>query len=141
MKTLILILIALPILGISQPRRERVEAAKIGFINKELSLTEEEAIKFWPAYNQFTDKRIELMKSMRSLKASKDSVLLDNKLAQEKLKEYLKLEQDIFQNRTKFLDKVQNILPAEKVIKLISLEEKFKRMMLNRMNKYKNHKN
>jgi Skp family chaperone for outer membrane proteins len=37
----------------AQPRGERLEAIKVAYITKELSLTSTEAEKFWPLYNQY----------------------------------------------------------------------------------------
>jgi Skp family chaperone for outer membrane proteins len=35
------------------PRAEKLEAIKVAYITKELSLTSDEAQKFWPVYNQY----------------------------------------------------------------------------------------
>ena len=43
-------------------RKENIEAMKIGFLTKKLDLTPEEAQKFWPVYNQYSDKMKELRK-------------------------------------------------------------------------------
>ena len=41
-------------------KREKIEVQKIAFITKQLDLTPEEAQKFWPVYNQFSDARKQL---------------------------------------------------------------------------------
>jgi Skp family chaperone for outer membrane proteins len=39
--------------GSAQPRGEKLEAIKVAYITRELSLTSDEAQKFWPLYNQY----------------------------------------------------------------------------------------
>ena len=50
----------------AQERRERVESAKIAFLTDKMSLTTEQAQKFWPLYNEYEAKRRALLKSYRS---------------------------------------------------------------------------
>jgi len=38
-------------------RSSRVEALKIAYITKEMNLTESEAQRFWPIYNDYSDER------------------------------------------------------------------------------------
>src|SRR6478736_1086340 len=37
--------------------KEKIQAARIGLITQRLGLTSEQAEKFWPIYNEFTQKR------------------------------------------------------------------------------------
>ncbi|WP_321538430.1 hypothetical protein [Flavobacterium piscinae] len=60
-------------------KRDKVKALKTAFITNELSLTSQEAEKFWPIYNAFEDKQFELrhekMKSyMKRMDADLDSM-------------------------------------------------------------------
>src|ERR1700749_3445006 len=45
---------------------ERVQALKIAFITKRLSLTSAEAEKFWPIYNEYSDKREVVRKQLQA---------------------------------------------------------------------------
>ena len=47
-------------------RREKMEAQKIAFITKQLELTPDEAKVFWPVYNEYDAKRLELRKSFKN---------------------------------------------------------------------------
>src|SRR6478609_4899475 len=40
--------------------KEKIKAARIGLITQRLGLTPEQAEKFWPIYNEFTQKRTDL---------------------------------------------------------------------------------
>jgi Skp family chaperone for outer membrane proteins len=54
-KYLLFVMLALGLnfIASAQPRGERLEAIKVAYITKELSLTSAEAEKFWPLYNQY----------------------------------------------------------------------------------------
>jgi hypothetical protein len=41
--------------GNDPERREQIESMKIAFLTKRLDLTPEEAKKFWPVYNQYSE--------------------------------------------------------------------------------------
>src|ERR1041385_4038401 len=45
--------------------QDKIKAARIGLITQRLNLTPEQAQKFWPLYNEFVQKRAELMKPYR----------------------------------------------------------------------------
>ena len=41
-------------------KREKIKAFKVSFLTTELELTPTEAEKFWPIYNAYDDKQLEL---------------------------------------------------------------------------------
>src|SRR5690349_7750029 len=45
--------------------KEKIQAARIGLITQRLGLTSEQAEKFWPIYNEFTQKRTDLRKQYK----------------------------------------------------------------------------
>ncbi|MCX6186302.1 MAG: hypothetical protein NTU43_04785, partial [Bacteroidetes bacterium] len=51
--------------------KDKIETMKIGFITQKLNLTSEEAQKFWPVYNKFSDD----LQKLRS--TSKDKIMED----------------------------------------------------------------
>ena len=48
--------------------REKIEAQRIAYITSKLDLNADESVKFWPVYNEYTKKRMELRKSRRDLR-------------------------------------------------------------------------
>ena len=72
MKTQILLFFLLSVLAVNaQPKdkiRERIKAQRVAFITDRLSLTPDEAQKFWPIYNQFTDEFEGVKKEMNRLR-------------------------------------------------------------------------
>ena len=123
-------------------RKENIEAMKIGFLTKKLDLTPEEAQKFWPVYNQYSDKMKELRKRRKQ----------DNREAKQKFdgmsdKEVEQAVDNEMADRQKELDlqkeynsKFKAVLPIKKVARLYAAEEQFKMELLNKLkDKDRNH--
>jgi len=137
-KTLFIILFLLSIHSFAQQpmdeKKEQIKALKVGFITNELSLTTEEAAKFWPIYNAFDDKQYELKnKKMKAFKARMDDDALDKmseKEASALLAQMENTEDDLYLLRKKFISSLKGVLPATKIIKLKKAEDDFKRKLL-----------
>jgi hypothetical protein len=140
MRHLILMsLFILPLLGQAQMRKEKKEqlkALKIAYITEELQLTPEEAARFWPVFNAFEDKQREIRK--QKLKNYLDSegessAQLNEKDAQQALKQMEVMDGEIFQAKKKLLDDLKGVIPAYKIIQLKQAEEKFKQKLLRKL--------
>ncbi|MBC7846137.1 MAG: sensor of ECF-type sigma factor [Flavobacterium sp.] len=137
-KTLLIILFLLSIPSFAQQpsgeKKEQIRTLKVGFITNELSLTTEEASKFWPIYNAFDDKQYELKnQKMKAFKSRMDDDALDKmseKEAAALLAQMENTEDDLYVLRKKFVANLKGVLPAKKIIKLKKAEDDFKRKLL-----------
>ena len=80
--------------GLFKEKKEQIKALKIGYLTNELSLTSDEATKFWPLFNTYEDKQQEI----RQLKVKNYLFKLDD-LTLESLSEkeaWEKIRQCIF---------------------------------------------
>ncbi|WP_281335914.1 sensor of ECF-type sigma factor [Flavobacterium eburneipallidum] len=115
-------------------KKDQIEALKVGFITNELSLTTEEATKFWPLYNSFEKKQFELKSDkMRVIKARMNDEALERmseKEAAALLAQMESNEAELYQIKKKFIANLKAILPATKIIKLKKAEDDFKRKLL-----------
>lgn len=137
MKNIVLIFILMSFIGQAQQkggRKEQLASHKVAFITKELSLTSEEAQKFWPVYNQFEAEKKEIRKKRREI--MKDHAKLD----QMSDAEIQKAMENMLASKQKELDleksyhaKFLAVLPVKKVAKLHVAEEKFKRLLLKKL--------
>lgn len=110
-----------------QKIKEKIKVEKIGYITSELELTEAEAIKFWPIYNQYEDSKEgnrEKMKSMIDDYEGNASTNLDN---------YLKFKEEEFLIEKTYIEKFKKVLPTAKVLKLITSEKRFKEELVSRV--------
>ena len=137
-KILLVILFLVSILSFAQPpmseKKEQIRALKVGFITNELSLTTDEAAKFWPIYNTFDDKQFELrhqkMKAFKS-KMSDDALnKMSEKEASALLAQMESNEDELYQIRKKFIANLQGVLSPIKIIKLKKAEDDFNRKLL-----------
>lgn len=106
--------------------REKIRAAHAAYITERIRLTPSEAEKFWPVYREFHDKRSELRQQMR-----------DERRSEKDQKELLELDLEIKQRELdlerKYTERLQTIIPAEKLIKLRQAEIDFRRLLLRQV--------
>ncbi|GAB5399860.1 MAG: hypothetical protein Aureis2KO_14450 [Aureisphaera sp.] len=129
--------------GLMAQGGERIKALKTAHITSSLDLTPEEAQQFWPIYNAHEDKmesiRKEERKAFRDLRANGIENLTDeqaNKIIENGLrKKTLEL-----QYTKELIEKLRNVLPPTKIVRLHRAEEQFKRMLLEKMKERKNRK-
>jgi len=90
----------------AQPPVARVMNLKMAFANKELSLTPEESLKFWPAYHNYT-------KELRNIR-------------QYKTDDVLAMEENVLNLRKKYKTEFKKILGSDdRVNKALTIERDF----------------
>ncbi len=115
-----------------RPIRENVESMKIGFLTDKLQLTPEEAQKFWPVYNQYTEELDKLRASRRqNMKDARENMdEMTDKEAEQFVDNELVMRQDELDIQKKYHPKFKAVLSAKNVAKLYRAEEDFKRKLL-----------
>jgi len=115
-------------------KKEQIFALKVAFITTKLSLTANEAEKFWPVYNAFEDKQFELKheKSTAYLKKIDDETLnkMSDKEANSLLAQMESTDEELFQLRKKLVYNLKGIISPIKIIKLRKAEEAFNKKLL-----------
>ncbi|MBC7642946.1 MAG: sensor of ECF-type sigma factor, partial [Flavobacterium sp.] len=88
-------------------KKEKLKSLKIAYITTELSLTNEESIKFWPIFNAFENKQREIRslktKSYINKMSDEDLDKMTDKDANNLLSQLESTEDDLFQNRKKLI--------------------------------------
>ena len=126
-----------PTYGQETPARDQINALKIAYITKQLSLSSEEAQQFWPVFNAYEAELQELKAQENQLKrrlrqelmsgSEEDLEILADQFITGKKKEYdLALE---------YHGKVKKVLPIRKVILLYRSEDSFKTKILEEWRK------
>ncbi|HEX9981039.1 MAG TPA: sensor of ECF-type sigma factor [Flavobacterium sp.] len=113
-------------------KAEQVRSLKVAFITKELSLTSDEAQKFWPLYNAYEEKQRILRRQKNGILSGQDAAIdkISDKEAAAALNQMEKTEDEIYQQRKKFAASLRDVLPPIKIIKLKKAEEDFSRKLL-----------
>lgn len=122
---------------LSQNRKDKqsqIKSIKVAFITNELSLTSDEAIKFWPIYNTFEDKQLEIRKTKLKgyiNRLDEDTIdAISEKEAATLLTQLENTEEELFLLKKKFNTDIRTVLSASKIVKLKKAEEKFNRKLM-----------
>jgi Spy/CpxP family protein refolding chaperone len=138
-KPILLILLALVTFGISlsaQPRErkgeifEKVKSEKIAYLTDKLDLTEEEAQKFWPIYNQYEKEKMEIAKAMMTSKMRRPKEMTDAE-ASKFLDSIVDFHEKEAQIEKKYIAKFKGALPVKKVAGLLIAERDFRKVMID----------
>ena len=115
-------------------KKEQLKALKVSFITNELSLTTDEATKFWPIFNTFEAKQQEIRgtrtKSLIKKMNDEDLEKMTDKDANLLLTQLENTEEELFSNRKKLIINLKGILSPIKLLKLKRAEEKFSKKLL-----------
>ena len=111
-------------------KREKIEVQKIAFITKQLDFTPEEAQKFWPVYNQFSDSRKQLHKQHKENRKDIDN--LSDREIEKLIDNHIILDQKELDLKKKYHAEFKKVLSNKKVIKLYHAEHMFKKDLLRR---------
>jgi Spy/CpxP family protein refolding chaperone len=112
-------------------KRSQIKALKVAYITTELSLTTDEASKFWPIFNTFEDKQRAIRKeNMLLFKNKSQAENLSEREASNLITEMESLETELYELKKKFISNLKDILPAVKIIKLKQAEDDFSRKLL-----------
>ena len=108
---------------------------KIAFITKELNLTPAEAQQFWPIYNEMEGELRKIKKEQkvlaREMRENQSSYTENDFKA--KSNAYLETNIKEAQLRKDYHSKIAGATSYQKATKLISVEQKFKRELLQRL--------
>lgn len=69
----------------AQNKHEKIEAAKIAYITKEITLTPMQAEDFWPLYNEYSTKRKRLRREKRQLHKESQNIQGNDALILQKM--------------------------------------------------------
>jgi hypothetical protein len=139
-------LIVLNVIGVAQPGkggrgndrgavRERIKSERIAFITDRLSLTTEEAQRFWPVYNDLHKQMEDIKKEQRNSRKNLSDRLasMADKDVEKAMSDDLGRQQQLLDIQRKSLTDLSKILPPKKIAMLLKAERDFKMEMLRKM--------
>lgn len=130
----ILILFLFTSLGFSQgfrEKKEKIKALKIAFISQKLSLTTEQAEKFWPIYNKYEDKIVALKETQLRQRFQKKELTDEEALKQ--IEEAEAAEVEIMSLKKKMRAELIPVIGADKVVELQKIEHEFHKKLLEKL--------
>lgn len=112
-----------------QERMEALNARKIAFITRHMSLSPEEATVFWPLYNEYSEKRDKLLYQQFGMGNEKEI----SEMTPAEIKEYAECEVSRLEEsaslKRQFHEDLKEILSIEKIALLYEAERDFNRMI------------
>lgn len=116
--------------------REQIKALKVAYITQELNMDTQLAQQFWPIYNRYEDRKMQLHKREHVELPAMESV--SEAKAEEMLKEYLTIEREEYVIKKELFAELKKILSAKEIIKLHQLESDFNKKLLKEYRQRKN---
>ena len=105
---------------------EKLKADKKLIVAKYMELTESEAKKFWPVYEEYQKELQKLNERLQSLLQSYATEYQSNSLTDDKAKklldEWIALDKDEASHRKTYAAKVLKVLPAKKAARYLQIE-------------------
>lgn len=115
-------------------KKEKIKALKVAYITEKLDFTTDEAQKFWPIYNTFDEKQFEIRHNkMKAIIKKIEEGGIENiseKEAQNLISQMENSEDELHNLKKKFMQDLQKVIPAKKIILLKKTEEEFNRKLL-----------
>ncbi|CAN5563358.1 hypothetical protein BH11BAC2_BH11BAC2_16330 [soil metagenome] len=116
-------------------RREEIESMKVAFLTRKLSLSPDEAKKFWPVYDQYANELKTLRESRRTRNkdARADFSTMNDKDVEKVVDAEIIFRQQELDIMKKYHAQFKQVLPIKKVALLYSSEEEFKRELIEKI--------
>jgi Spy/CpxP family protein refolding chaperone len=111
----------------------QLDNAKIAFITSRVSLTQDQAQRFWPLYNEFTGKRRELNRATRRLRRDAANPSLSDSQLRDSFRQEFALRQDQLNLDKEYFEKLQKVLTLRQVTQLFEAERDFTKEVLKRV--------
>ncbi|PUZ27723.1 hypothetical protein GA0116948_10628 [Chitinophaga costaii] len=112
---------------------EKIRSMQIAYLSKELDLTQDEAQKFWPVYNQYS-KEVEALITERKQtmqQIHKSSTSAEDPSAQ--VSSELAYQQRMVDIKTRYKDQFMRVLPPQKVNTLYRAERDFRAQLIRQL--------
>ncbi len=130
LRYVILLWLMAPVTNVSaQDKKDRVEALRVDFIARRVSLTESEAEKFWPLYNEYHDKLRDAKRSARLLYRQYSESMTDEEIRVLANSELATRQAEADVHRL-YGNRIREIIGHRKYMRLRIAEEQFRKEML-----------
>lgn len=113
--------------------REQIEAAKIALITERLALTPEQAQKFWPIYNEYSQKQELIRREFNQAKGRHDMKTATEEENKRLLALGMKVKEQTLELDRVYSDRLLQVIDNRQMLSLRKAEADFKVMILNRL--------
>lgn len=118
--------------------RERIEAARAAVITQQLNLTPEQATKFWPIYNEFSQKRELLRREFFEERRKIDPANPNPKAEKDVFNLGLNIRQKELDLEKEYSTRMMGVISGQQMLKLRHAERNFQQMVMNQLQQRRN---
>jgi hypothetical protein len=141
LRQLILIILAIPAfteISAQQTDKQfvnKIQTQRIAFFSQRMEITPAEAQKFWPLYNEYSEKKNTITAEKNTLTKTYKANLgtMSEKDVDIVIQKYVNLAKEEASLFEEYNKKFRNVLPAHKVMKLYLAEFEFKEWLLKQI--------
>jgi hypothetical protein len=112
------------------PPIERAKAVRVAMLTQRMSLSSEEAEKFWPVYNDYEK---EQKKIREKFQPNKNIMVLDDASVEKHLLGLLDMEEELIKMKKKYYQNFSKIIGYRKVAILAKSDREFYLAMIERL--------
>lgn len=128
-----LLLIIMVLATNAQTPQEKIEAAKIALITERLSLTPDQAQKFWPIYNEFSKRQQEVRLSFNQARRNHDPKTASEEDNKRILEMGMKAKEQTLQLERQYSERFLEVINNRQLLSLRKAEEDFTQMIIKRL--------
>lgn len=114
-------------------RITQLDNAKIAFLTSRLTLTQDQAQRFWPLYNDFVAHRRELNRSARQLRNEAKNPTLSDAQLRDNFNQDFAIRQQQLDLEKSYFDRLRKALTMRQVAELYQAERDFTKEVLTRV--------
>lgn len=118
--------------GQAGARLGQLENAKIAFLTGRLLLTQDQAQRFWPVYNEFTAKRRDLNRGSRQLRQADPATLTDQQARDNLNQAFARRQQELNLDKD-YAERFQKVISVQQVGQLFQAERDFTKEVIRRV--------
>lgn len=118
-------------------RVERVNAARVGFMTERLKFSGDQAEKFWPVYNEYSQKRQELyFETKRRIRAGKAEGLSEAEKSK-LIDETMALKEKELDLQKTYKQRLLKVMTVNQYLELLNAERDFNQMLMEKLRERK----
>lgn len=115
-------------------QNKSVESAKVAFLSQKTNLTPVQAEKFWPLYNEFTDKRADIRKSIRAIyKSMAENPEISAEKVKQNISQIATLKHEDANLEKEYFNRYLLIITPKQLADLISAEREFQKILIKKV--------
>lgn len=112
---------------------QKIESARIALITERLGLSPEQAERFWPLYNQYSQQKRQIRSEFTKARAGVDPRDMTEEESQRLMTLQFETRQKELNLEKEYANRLRDVISSQQLLNLRKAEDDFKRMLLQRI--------